>query len=433
MEDFALRLYSQNERDNWRYRSFENLPVVRPCIVVIHFNHEQARQTKDRLIIALEKSLDEIGATRTADADGNWEDLQIGTANWLHVVVCDGVHIAKLDQKVMDSVNRTDTAWILPIMEKDLQRPVSDLLDELLRKKNVAFWREAVEEVAPVVIARVGVTCLDRRVFIGYRRPETSPLADQLFDALSNRNFRVFLDRVSIDPGVDFQTKLYEHLADKSMVVLLHSETFSDSEWTMAEVDFVRERRLSLLILRLPNVEDDIGGRANRPGEVLQLQESDIEFVDVDGSEERQARLVQNRLDPLVNQIILQHDKELVARIRDIRERIFEAASNARTARCTPSCSKSDASITLEVDSGQNGARRYIIFPSAYPPDIAELFDASMHPAMEGRKRVVVGHAANLLPLRIKHLDWVVKDRNVDYHDVGTMPLLVERIIKGEV
>ena len=45
--------------------------------------------------------------------------------------------------------------------------------------------------------------------------------ADQLFDALTHARFDVFFDRFRVDPGVDFQRRLTEELAHKSMVLLL--------------------------------------------------------------------------------------------------------------------------------------------------------------------------------------------------------------------
>jgi hypothetical protein len=94
------------------------------------------------------------------------------------------------------------------------------------------------------------VSSLDRRVFISYRRIDAQPMANQLFAALSRLNYSVFLDTVSTHPGLDFQNQLFEHLAEKSMVVVLQSVRFHESLWAMAEVEFALRHDLSLLILR---------------------------------------------------------------------------------------------------------------------------------------------------------------------------------------
>src|SRR5205823_14119402 len=92
-----------------------------------------------------------------------------------------------------------------------------------LRKINVAFWSKQITESVPAILSRAGLTTDEHRVFISYRRVETQPLAEQLFDRLTHEGFEVFLDRFSIDPGLDFQRRLHQELADKAMVVLLES------------------------------------------------------------------------------------------------------------------------------------------------------------------------------------------------------------------
>jgi hypothetical protein len=61
------------------------------------------------------------------------------------------------------------------------------------------------------------------------------------------------------------------------------------------------------------------------------------------------------------------------------------------------------------------------------------MFAASTRLADVADKRVVVGHTGNLLPLRAKHLEWVVNGRNVLYHDVMTLNSLLDRIATGEL
>ena len=66
-----------------------------------------------------------------------------------------------------------------------------------------ARGRQGVERAnVSAILARAGVTSVDRRVFISYRRVETEPIAGQLFESLTRLNFGVFLDTVSVDPGV---------------------------------------------------------------------------------------------------------------------------------------------------------------------------------------------------------------------------------------
>jgi len=113
------------------------------------------------------------------------------------------------------------------------------------------FWKSDPGEVAAAVFSAAGITTDDYRVFISYRRGEGQSLADQLFDELNRRNFEVFLDQFRIDPGVNFQERLTEELARKSMVVLLETKTIDQSRWVGHEVVYAVKNRLGLLAVQV--------------------------------------------------------------------------------------------------------------------------------------------------------------------------------------
>lgn len=424
---FAFRVYFPGAETGATFTEFVDLPVTRPCAAVIHLNQITARAQAEQLIAAIAEAIKKMGGAVASTGSGSWQELPGEGVNCLHVVVCEGTFMAKLDPPVLEAIGRSSTSWILPVLNKKASDSVPTLLDTELRKRNVAFWDADIGELALVVLARAGVTSLDRRVFISYRRVETSPLADQLFDRLSQRNFQVFLDRVSVDPGVDFQVKLLEHLADKSMMVLLHSATFASAQWTKAEIEFARDLDLSILVLRLPKIPNDINARA---GEVVQLDESDIEMVSVAKTD--RARLSANALEKVVDQIVYQHDLDLIGRLRNLRDRVV-AAVDRSDPKLSYSLSRSDARVDLEVRSVDGSLRRYALHPSFYPAGLPDLFDASTGADPRNKMNFVVGHSANLAPLRARHLDWAIGDRNVGYHDIKTVNGLVDLMVKGEV
>lgn len=96
---------------------------------------------------------------------------------------------------------------ILPVLPVAAS-PTQLLPTDDLRRINVAFWTKGITECVPAVFSRVGLTPDEHRVFVSYRRVESQPLADQLFDRLSREGFDVFLDRFSIEAGIDFQRRL---------------------------------------------------------------------------------------------------------------------------------------------------------------------------------------------------------------------------------
>jgi TIR domain len=103
------------------------------------------------------------------------------------------------------------------------------------------------------VLRFLGIAEADRRLFLSYRRAETSPLATQLRTALSERAYDVFLDRFSVPPGDDFQRRIDIELADKAFVLVLESESAIGSDWVQHEIVYALSHHLGVLAVTLPN------------------------------------------------------------------------------------------------------------------------------------------------------------------------------------
>lgn len=98
---------------------------------------------------------------------------------------------------------------------------------------------------------------LERRLFISYRRAESTGVAIQLFEALDERGFDVFLDTRSVRPAVDFQSELWHRLADSDVVVLLDTPDFRISHWTVQELTQANATSVQILHLLWPGVAAD--------------------------------------------------------------------------------------------------------------------------------------------------------------------------------
>ncbi len=117
---------------------------------------------------------------------------------------------------------------------------------------NVCFWKQHPVEALWAVLQRAGLTPEENRIFISYVRKDATPVADQLFEALTKEGFDVFLDRYSVPIGVQFQQRLSQDLCDKAMVVLLNSKNLTQSRWVEEEIAIIKSYRLGLLELRFP-------------------------------------------------------------------------------------------------------------------------------------------------------------------------------------
>lgn len=349
----------------------------------------------------------------------------------LAVVLGDGIPgesgqpTIRIESSVQWCLDHPERAWVLPVLPAGLQDAPSTL-PASLQALNVCFWSkecneaEADEELALTVLARAGVTSLDRRVFISYRRQDTEAMAVQLFRQLTARNYSVFLDTVSIHPGVDFQQQLFEHLADKTMVVMLESPTFFDSHWTQQELSYSLRNDLSLLVVRLPEVG------AGNP--LVQLRAGDVFCLD--GAELQASTEIQGQsltpagLDRVVRLINRIHDQQMMARLAQMGGRIA-AAVKARGLDHDPS--PDDGSVDLL----HSPTGPITLVPAGRPPGLADLHDAATRQRRrQAAQHVVIGRTAGLAAERQRQLDWAIEGRSVQYCDVEMIDSLLDTIME---
>lgn len=94
-----------------------------------------------------------------------------------------------------------------------------------------------------------------RRVFISYRRDESTEAALQLYAALSARLFDVFLDTHDIQPGEHFQEVLWQRLCDCDVLLFLDTDKYFESRWADAEFGRATWRGIPLLRAAWPGVK----------------------------------------------------------------------------------------------------------------------------------------------------------------------------------
>ena len=125
-----------------------------------------------------------------------------------------------------------------------------------LQRLNVVRWAGGDRLAIWRILGVGGLGSSRPRLFISYVRRDSEGIAQQLFDHLHREGFEIFLDRFSIEPGVDFQVRLTEELSDMGTVLVIESRNIMGSKWVLHEVNFARSHRLGLLALKLP------GGRS---------------------------------------------------------------------------------------------------------------------------------------------------------------------------
>lgn len=253
-----LIIQLQDTRGRFSCEKFDNLPSPKSAYIAICFNdsphaESYANDLKAKLINSIVNLGNNFLSSQPpcgghAVGFNGCQALGIPDNLKLLIVVSDGMNNTFAEQSVLNwhhttlPVLRTGNAYNLP---------------HPFNIPNAVFWDNDIDEVIPTIFGLVGISEEGQKIFISYRRTDTSAFAEQLFDRLNHDGFEVFLDRFSINPSVNFQKRLYQELADKAMVLLLESPTYQSSKWVQYEIDFAKKYRLGLLAINTnssPNV-----------------------------------------------------------------------------------------------------------------------------------------------------------------------------------
>lgn len=254
----------------------------------------------------------------------------------------------------------SDPTWeVLPVMPSGT--PVATYLPAPWQGTNVCFWTRHPIESLWSVMQRSGLAPEDSRLFISYVRRDTTPVADQLFEALTQQGFDVFLDRCSVPIGVQFQERLLQDLCDKAMAVLLNSGGVAQSYWVEQEIANIKIYRLGLVELRFPSGQErqDID-----PDLTRMIDSGDLEPAGPDyavGSE----KLSPDALRDVVDRIKVVHGLALHRR----RYELIDSFAAALTAVGRSAQSLPDGTFLLPSQGSKDEA---VVNLTARPPELGD-------------------------------------------------------------
>lgn len=129
-----------------------------------------------------------------------------------------------------------------------------------------------LDSLAVVLLEAASLVPKQRRVFLSYRRVESTNAALQIYAALSARQYDVFLDTHDILPGEHFQEVLWQRLCDSDVLVYLDTKDYFESRWTAQE--FARATLRGLCVLRVGWPEVISKAKETACGEVRLLPQS---------------------------------------------------------------------------------------------------------------------------------------------------------------
>lgn len=192
-----------------------------------------------------------------------------------------------------------------------------------------------------------------RRIFISYNRKDATALANQLHTELVREGFEVFVDRFSVEPGVDFQRRIDEELSRMGTVLLIESPNSSASKWVAHEIDFARRHRLGLIAINIDGARKTKGiSKGNR--QIIEAAHRTAKKT-----------LRQEKLKDVVHRIMVAHAFAEDVRLNYLTGTLSSALASAGLTRQSFSQS--------QVIVAKNGAgREFAIRISNLPPELTD-------------------------------------------------------------
>lgn len=211
---------------------------------------------------------------------------------------------------------------ILPIVS-DLTHFTVQMPGELKNVNGTCLnGTEGVEGIVSCILEGFGLLRASRKLFISYKRDESSSVAIQLFEQLEKNGFDVFLDTHSIRPGEQFQDELWHRMTDSDVIVVLNTPNFLKSNWCEQELAEANSKSIGILQLIWPgHVLEDMAKLS------IPIQLSDTDFVKSVVGDPIESRLTEETMSKIVQTVESLRARSLASRQNNLISE-FVSASN---------------------------------------------------------------------------------------------------------
>jgi len=270
----------------------------------------------------------------------------------------------------------------------------------LANQNGMQFKDSELDRISNIVLESFELLRNTRKIFISYRRNESTSIAIQLYEALESYNYDVFLDTHSIGKGEPFQDELWHRMTDCDVIVLLNTPKFLESHWCKEEFAEAGTKQIGLVQLVWPNHEIkkiDSGSHISYP---MQLKEAD--FVDNIYNNKDKSKLVEITIEEIIQKIESVRARNLASRqdnlITDFRN---IAKDCGRDITVQP-----EKFLTEDLPTG----KRNIYIPTIGIPQSTSCQSAEIRHELEINKNVSIRLIYDDLRIRdkwLKHLDWL--------------------------
>ncbi len=164
-------------------------------------------------------------------------------------------HKDKLDKETEEIIKnqKLDGNVVLPIYLNEFSKEMPGILSN----QNGLKYDNNIKKISNLILEGFELLRKSRKIFISYKRSESSNIAIQLYELLEKNNFDVFLDTHSVDKGEEFQEELWHRMTDCDVILMLNSKGFIKSEWCNKELEKAHLKRIGIVHLIWPDSDFD--------------------------------------------------------------------------------------------------------------------------------------------------------------------------------
>lgn len=288
-----------------------------------------------------------------------------------------------------------DGTMILPIYFNGFS---SDIPNILSNQNAIQYIATEINRITNIVLEAFELLRSTRKVFISYRRTESTSIAIQLYEALEANNFDVFLDTHSIQKGEPFQEELWHRMTDCDVIVLLNTPGFLESHWCKEEFAEAGAKQIGIIQLVWPNHQIKDIENSSHISYPIQLIEDDFIKNVYDNS----GKLNPDFIGKIVQEVESVRARNLAARQDNlITEFRSIAEKNGRIVTVQP-----EKILTEDLPNGEH----IIYIPTIGIPQSTSCQSAEIKKELLGYDKVSIRLIYDDLRIRnkwLKHLEWL--------------------------
>lgn len=308
----------------------------------------------------------------------------------------DGIH------KDLDVTQKLikDGTMILPVFFGTQDGAFGKEIPCILHNQNgIQFKEIELDRIANIILESFELLRNTRKVFISYKRNESTSVAIQLYEALESYNYDVFLDTHTIGKAEPFQDELWNRMTDCDVIVLLNTPKFLESHWCKEEFAEAGVKQIGLIQLVWPNHEINKIDSSSHISYPMILKTDD--FVDNIFNNKDKSKLVD---------IIVE---EVIQKVESIRARNLASRQDNLITEFRNIAEQCGRTITVQPEkflTEDIGDTRIVYIPTIGIPQSTSCQSAEIKKELYRHEKVSIRLIYDDLRIRdnwLSHLDWL--------------------------